>query len=261
MILRGNFSSKVLRMGTNIQFIFPEQEPRRLIYLLHGLHGDQGTWIDRTMLPVFAGEYDAIFVIPEVGRSFYTDLLYGRKYFTYVSEELPMICRKYLRFDPGREDTAVMGCSMGGYGSLRLCFTYPEKYGFCGAISPACIYFEKMLENLRNDPGPFLKTGAEAEETMKDLYAIYGPGLEYNPGYDIVKLARNFPDPKAMPKMYITCGTEDKLREENIRFRDEMKTRPYDFTYEEWTGLHDWYFFSDALRKTLQFWYSQKLAD
>ena len=97
MILRGNFSSEVLRMSTNIQFVFPEKEPKRLVFLLHGLHGDQGTCIDRTMLPVFAGEYDAVFVIPEVGRSFYTDQAYGRKYYTYVSEELPNICKKYLK--------------------------------------------------------------------------------------------------------------------------------------------------------------------
>ena len=256
MILRGNFSSEVLRMSTNIQFVFPEKEPKRLVFLLHGLHGDQGTWIDRTMLPVYAGEYDAVFVIPEVGRSFYADLVYGRKYFTFVSDELPEICKKYFNFAPGRENTAVMGCSMGAYGSLKLAFTYPQRYGFCGAISPACLYFEWMLAGLRKDTAPYLKTGAEAEETLKDLYAIYGTGLEFNPEYDVVKLMHKFSDPKTCPKIYVTCGTEDKLCEENHMFRDEIKTRPFDYTYEEWSGKHDWYFFSDALRKTLQVWYS-----
>jgi S-formylglutathione hydrolase FrmB len=34
-----------------------------------------------------------------------------------------------------------------------------------------------------------------------------------------------------------------------------MKTHDFDFTYEEWSGDHDWYFFNDALKKTIEFWY------
>ena len=257
MILRGSYSSEILRMNTNIQFLFPEkQEPRRVVYLLHGLHGDQATWTDNSMLPFYAKEYDALFVIPEVGRSFYTDQKYGRKYFSFISDELPLLCKRYFGLAPARENTAAIGYSMGGYGSLRLAFTFPERYGFCGAISPACIYFESILTNLRKDPQPFMNAGAEAVETVKDLYAIYGEGLEYNPDYDIVKLMRNFTEPEKAPGIYVTCGSEDKLSEENRRFRDEIKTRPFDYTYEEWAGAHDWYFFNDAMKKTLEFWYS-----
>ena len=256
MILRGNYSSEILRTSPNIQFIFPEKEPRRVVYLLHGLHGDQSTWIDRTMLPVYAAEYDAVFVIPEGGRSFYTNQRFGRRYFDFITEELPLICKKYFSLAPGREDTAMMGCSMGAYGSLRVSLTFPERYGFCGAISPACLYFEGLLAGLRKEYEAYIKTSAEAEEIYKDLCAIYGTGLEYNPEYDVIKLARNFPDSKIAPKIHLTCGTEDNLREENFRFSEEMKTKPFDFTYEEWSGGHDWYFFNEALKKTLKVWYT-----
>ena len=256
MILRGNYSSETLRMHTNIQILFPEQEPRRVVYLLHGLHGDQGTWLDNTMLPYYAMKYNAVFVIPEAGRSFYSDQVYGRKYFSHISGELPQICKKYFNLAPSRENTAIMGCSMGAYGALRMSLTFPEKYGFCGAISPACLYFKELLDALRKDPSPYLKTGAEAEETFKDLQSIYGIGLEYNQHYDIIKLMQNFKDPKTGSKIYMTCGTGDKLNEENIRFRDEIKARPFNYTYEEWSGTHDWYFFNDALKKTLEFWYA-----
>ncbi|GHT58217.1 hypothetical protein FACS1894109_12080 [Spirochaetia bacterium] len=30
----------------------------------------------------------------------------------------------------------------------------------------------------------------------------------------------------------------------------------HDFTYEEWPGIHDWYFFNDALKKALEMWYA-----
>jgi putative tributyrin esterase len=30
-----------------------------------------------------------------------------------------------------------------------------------------------------------------------------------------------------------------------------MKNLDFDFTYEEWPGSHDWYFFNEALKKAL----------
>ena len=257
MILRGNFHSEVLHMSTNIQILIPDKGggPFRVVYLLHGLHGDQGTWLDNTMLPYFAAKYNAIFVMPEAGRSFYANLKYGRKYFDFIRDELPGKCRGIFNISAKREDTAVMGCSMGGYGALRLAFTRPEQFGFCGAISPACLYFKPMLDALRADSGPWLQTGPEAEEILNDLFCIYGDGLEYRKDYDIPELAKEFPAIMPRPKMYVTCGTEDDLRKENLNFRDEMKNSAFDYTYEEWAGVHDWYFFNDALKKTLDFWY------
>jgi len=258
MILRGNFSSEVLHMSTNIQMLIPDKidGPFKVVYLLHGLHGDQGTWLDNSMLPVFAKKYNTVFVMPEAGRSFYLNQEYGRRYFDYVSDELPNVCKKILNISSCREDTAVMGCSMGGYGSLKLVFSRPDRFGFCGAIAPACLYFGPMLEGLRKDPGPYLSTGSEAKEVIKDLRSLYGNSLEYRKDYDIPELARNFDSGMPKPKIYVACGTEDNLRKENLCFKDEMKNMNFDYTYEEWTGGHDWYFFSDALKKSLEFWYA-----
>jgi len=257
MILRGDYLSETLRMSTNVQMLIPDKGsgPFRVIYLLHGLHGNQGTWLDNSMLPVYAKKYNAVFVMPEVGRSFYLNLKYGRKYFDFVSEELPQICRNIFNISAKREDTAVMGCSMGGYGSLLLSLSRPDQFGFCGAISPACLYFKPMLDALRNDPGPYLKTGPEAEAVLTDLRCTYGDGLGYRKEYDIGELARNFPAGTEKPRIYGTCGTEDDLRKENVSFLADMKKTDFDYTYEEWSGGHDWYFFSDALKKTLDFWY------
>jgi len=260
MILRGYYNSEVLRTTTDIQFIVPDkcEGPYKVVYLLHGLHGNQGTWIDYTMLPYFSKEYDAVFVIPDAGRSFYCDLKYGRKYYTFVSEELPKITRKIFNISDKREDTAVMGCSMGGCGALKLALSKPEQYSFCGAISSACIYLRPIVDGLRvkTNADAYRKTGAEEEEILIDLYSFFGDDLEYQPKDDISFLAKNFPADKPKPKIYSTCGTEDNLRKENLQFRDDMKNTTFDFTYEEWKGGHDWYFFNEALKKTIEFWYA-----
>ena len=68
MILRGDYASDVLHTTINIQFIIPNSGagPYKMVYLLHGLHGNQGTWIDNSMLPYYGKDFDAIFVMPEV---------------------------------------------------------------------------------------------------------------------------------------------------------------------------------------------------
>ena len=51
----------------------------------------------------------------------------------------------------------------------------------------------------------------------------------------------------------MACGYKDYLREFNVRFAKEMKNRDFDFTFEEWEGQHDWYFFNQALEKALKY--------
>ena len=258
MILRGNFSSEILHLDTGIQILIPDKVdgPFRIVYLLHGLHGDDGSWLDNTMLPFFAKKQNTVFVMPDVNRSFYANQKYGRRYFDYISEELPQVCRRYFNISAKREDTAIIGASMGGFGALLYALSLPEQYGFCGAISTACLDVKYILESLQMDTGVYLSTGPEAREILTDLYAIYGDELLYREDYDATYLAKNFPKDKPRPKIYATCGTEDDLRKQNLHFRDDMLNTQFDFTYEEWPGGHDWIFFNEALRKTLELWFS-----
>jgi S-formylglutathione hydrolase FrmB len=237
--------------------MIPEKhkEPYKIVYLLHGLHGNQGSWINNSMLPFYGKKYNAIFVMPEAGRSFYIDLTYGRKYFTFISEELPQICRRVFNISAKREDTAVIGYSMGGFGALLLALSKPEQYGFCGSISPACLFPKPQLEAIRRDIPAFMKTDYEPDELIKDLYSIHGHDLVFREDVNIPELAKNYPGDKLKPKIYLTCGTEDNLLGENNKFRDEIKKLSFDFTYEEWSGGHNWDFFNEALKKTLKLWY------
>ncbi|MCL2244781.1 MAG: esterase family protein [Treponema sp.] len=259
MILRGSYSSEVMHTSVNIQVYISNpgaEPPYKIIYLLHGLHGNQESWIDNSMLMHYGKEYNAVFVMPDVSRSFYCNLKYGRQYYSFVADELPAISRKIFNISSRREDTAVIGYSMGGYGALRLALSRPEQYSFCGAISPACLYFKSILDKLRTDAAAYMKTSAEAKEIVTDLYSIYGEPLEYNPEYDVLYLAKNFPSNMPKPKIYTVCGTEDDLVKENHQFRDELKDANLDFTYEEWSGGHDWYFFNEGLKKTLEVWHN-----
>jgi S-formylglutathione hydrolase FrmB len=250
-------------MSTGISLLVPDQpkEDREynIVYLLHGLHGNHETWLNQTMLPVFANDFNVLFVMPEAGRSFYRDMKHGLRFFTYISEELPDICKKIFNISAKREDTAVMGCSMGAYGALKCALSKPRRYGFCGAISTAAIPLKQHLDGLRADPSQWLKTGGtQAEALLRDFYAIFGDDLPWDPGDDLIELARNLAGAPVKPTIYAACGTGDELYKENLYFNSVMEKLDFDFTYEEWPGGHDWYFFNDALKKALQKWQDKK---
>jgi S-formylglutathione hydrolase FrmB len=261
MILRGSVYSESLHVQTGINVLVPEKpagkEGYKIVYLLHGLHGNQDTWLDRTMLPFYANDFHSIFVMPEVGRTFYANMKYGHKYFTYISEELPEICANVFNISAKREDTAVIGCSMGGYGALKAALTKPDLFGFCGAISSAALFANEIFDGLRKDPSPWIeKGGPEVEAIYRDFIAIFGDDLAYSDSDLILELAKKAAVLPAKPKIYAACGTEDDLRKENLRFKEQIGKLDFNYTYEEWTGAHDWYFFNDALKKTLQVWLS-----
>jgi S-formylglutathione hydrolase FrmB len=261
MLLRGNFYSDVLRLYTGITVFAPDQyqdeEPYRVCYLFHGLHNDQNAWVDSTMLQVFARDYRTLFVLPAVGRSFYTDLKHGYQYFTYVSEELPVIIRRVFNISARREDTAVIGCSMGGYGALKAALSKPGQYGFCGAIASACLFINEHLEGLRKSAGQWLRTGGpEAQALLTDFQAAFGEELAYADSDEIVRLAEKAAARTVRPRIYAACGTEDKLQKEHLRFKEHVEKLNLDYTYEAWAGAHDWYFFNDALKKALETWLS-----
>ncbi|QQO10116.1 alpha/beta hydrolase [Breznakiella homolactica] len=255
MIFRGTIYSEVLAMDTAVTVVLPDAfgstTPAGTVYLLHGLHGSSGSWPDNTMLPVFVREYNAVFIMPEAGRSFYTDMKYGPKFFSYVSEELPEICARVFRISPEPENTAVMGASMGGYGALKFALSKPGRYGYCAAFSSASLDLKETLAAMKDDPVKAAARIHQGEELVRDFYSILGPDLEWNAADDITELALAAASAPAKPKIFCACGTEDYLYKSNVRFWEKMKNLPFDFTCEEWSGRHDWYFFNDALKKAL----------
>jgi S-formylglutathione hydrolase FrmB len=258
MVLQGDIYSETLNMYTGLSVFAPDalqaRDNYKVVYLLHGLHGDNRTWLHNTMLPIIAKTFNAVFIMPEVGRTFYADMRYGPRYFSYISEELPAICRRLFNISGTPEDTAVMGCSMGGYGALKTALTKPDRYGFCAAISSACLFFDEILDALRRDPSPYLKTGPAAKEMVSNMHAIFGDDLRYASADVLLSLVAEAEKAPVKPKIYMACGTEDDLLQENRRFKIEMTKTAFDFEYEEWQGAHEWHFFNDALKKSLQKW-------
>lgn len=262
MILRGNVFSNTLEMDTGIAVLIPnsfkENNKYQVAYLLHGLCGNNGTWLDYSMLPVYASEYNTIFVMPEVARSFYTDMKYGQKFFTYITEELPKICKSVFNISSKREDTAIIGASMGGHGALKCALSKPDQYAYCCAFSSPCLFLKEGLDNQRLYGHTEEFRAMYGERVINDFEAIFGEQLEWSPNNEILELAKNVSKQELRPRIYTACGTEDLFRADNQRFSEEIKNLNLECLYEEWAGNHSFYFFDEALKKALEFIYKGK---
>lgn len=256
MILRGTVFSETLGMDTGITVVAPNRirsgEAYKTVYLLHGLCGNHGTWADYSMLPTYARDGKAVYILPEVGRSFYADMRHGQAYFTYIAEELPMICRRVFRVSSRREDTAVIGGSMGGYGALKAALTKPEQYGMCGAFSSACLFLKEGLDDQRENGTKPEFIERYGKNLIADFIAIFGPELAWKPKDELLELAKNISDPKMRPKIYIACGKSDPFLPQHERFAGELRALGYAFDDETWNGRHDFEFFNEALKRALR---------
>ncbi len=81
----------------------------------------------------------------------------GEQYLTFLTETLKPIIDADFRTCPGREHTAILGSSMGGFISLYAFFHFPETFGLVGVLSPS-FWFARgamytYIENVPFSPG------------------------------------------------------------------------------------------------------------
>ena len=248
MILKGSFFSNVLQMETNITIVAPNNfnsvKAYKVVYLLHGLCGNSGDWVNYTMLPVYAYNYQSIFIMPEVGRSFYSDMTYGFKYFSFVTEELPIICKNVFNILSEREDTAVIGCSMGGYGAIRNGLKYHDTFGYIGAISAAL-----LIDDLHNwgEGDDLLSSRSFAQSCFGDLNKVIGSDMD--PKFLIDDLIANDIE---IPKIFMAVGDNDFLYDENIDYYNYLKSRNVDVEFRCSSGEHTWEFCNDYIKEFIE---------
>ena len=145
-----NYFSEALGMQTEVYVVIPQKsntgeigidsgksaDKYKCLYLLHGHSDDQTIWMRRTSIERYATEYGICVVMPCGGRSFYTDMKHGMKYYTFVAKELPaMICEMFNVSDK-REDNFLAGNSMGGYGAMKIALTESDRFCAAAALSP-----------------------------------------------------------------------------------------------------------------------------
>ncbi|MFW6273763.1 MAG: alpha/beta hydrolase [Halanaerobium sp.] len=250
-----NFFSDVLGMSSTMNVIIPENREKRIgieskadqdkypvLYLLHGLSDDHTAWMRRTSIERYANKYGLAVVMPNVHRSFYTDMAAGNNYFTFISEELPEIAEKFFPLKTGRNNTFLAGLSMGGYGAFKIALNQPERFAAAASLSGAL----NIAENAEQ--------AEEKEELYPELKWVFGDlNRVENTNHDLFYLLKKLKGKKKkIPELYQCCGTEDFLYKDNLKFKNFCRKNKIKLKYEEESAVHEWGYWDKKIQSVIR---------
>lgn len=261
-VIKMNFLSKTLGMQTNVTICLPSfsfadiMSGRKDVYvpgmkyqvlwLLHGGSGDDSDYVNFSNVVRYADDHKLAVVMPCDYNTSYTDDPQGAKYMTYITDELPEMCRALFPFSDKREDNFIGGLSMGAGGTMKIAMFRPENY--CAALV--------MSGGLRNPNAPvrmpaFSSKDGNALPMPKPIsWDITGTQDDV-----LFNAKRNVAEGRPLPKMFITCGDKDFAMSGSTFARDTLKELGYDVFWEEVPGYgHEWDFWDLTLRKAFKEW-------
>lgn len=217
-----------------------------VVYLLHGLTGHFDNWTDKTKLVDYAAPYNFIVVTPEGDNGWYTDSATkpADKYESYIIQELiPEIDKKY-RTAADRPHRAIAGLSMGGFGAIKFGLKYPAMFSLAGSFSGAL--FASSYRTPNDLPPGNIRTS---------LIEVFGePESATKKSNDLFALVREASPEKirAMPFIYVDCGTEDFLIQNNRDFMQLLVEKKVPHEYRQLPGVHDWKFWNQQVKEFLE---------
>ena len=246
--LRVDFFSDALSLSTSMTVLLPQRTttqigmtgrtgdgPPPVLYLLHGLSDDDTIWLRRTSIERYVAPLGLAVVMPQVHRSFYTDEAYGGRYWTFLSEELPSLVASWFQVSQRREDTFVAGLSMGGYGALKWALRRPDRFAAAASLSGAVDVAGLRTQRVRpEDPRLFDRV-------------FGGPAA----GPDDLLWLLDQADPASLPPLYLCCGTEDALIDDNRRFEDRARATGAAVTTDFGPGEHEWGYWDTTIQDVL----------
>jgi len=223
-----------------------------VLYLLHGLGGSAADWVsERARLADYAAQYPFIIVVPEGKDGWYTDgPAPNAKFESYFVEELiPDVDRRF-RTLAAREGRAVAGLSMGGYGSMKFALKHPELFAFAASMSGALAVASWTPDQHLPD---FVRP------SVVRVYGDAGSGARLE--NDVYKLVRELTPEraKALPFLYLDCGTEDFLITNSRDFSALLIEKKVAHEFRELPGTHGWPYWDRQVQEVLRL-AAQKLS-
>ena len=253
-VSRLTLDSKLLGRPIEYSILYPVNYQRAgnaekkfpVLYLLHGLSGHHTNWIERTRVALYATHYDLFIVMVEGENGWYTDSASNpsEKFESYILQELMPEVEKRFRVSSAREGRAIAGLSMGGYGSLKFGFKYPDKFAMVGSMSGAL--------------GAASWTDAELKDfefIRQSLQKTFGPrDSKVRAENDLAKLTQEISvaGVKTLPAIYLDCGTEDTLFPTNRAYADLLVQRKIPHEFRELPGAHNWQYWDQQIAEILR---------
>lgn len=248
-VIRYTFLSESLREQVNVMVILPsfegwrdrqgskayygEYQKKKTLYVLHGGSDDCSLYLRRTRLEEYAMKHDLAVIMPEVRNSFYSNMVHGKNYFDYLSEELPRVMEQVFPLSNKPEDRYVIGNSMGSHGAIKWALNRPEFFAAAAGMSGA---------------GDLEKLGFYDGEKARVLNS-FGTLEQYRGSMNDFKhlVRKNLEEGIRLPRLYFCCGKQDGFYKGAKAFADYLKEQGVAASFEEGEGGHTWEFWDKWL--------------
>ena len=154
---REMFSS--IRNSTRFSLLLPEggaRTARAVLYLLPVRRGLATDWVRYTGIELLARRMNLAVVMPEGVSSDFCNMVYGMKWWDFLTEELPDYLNAVFGLPAG---SLCFGAEMGGLAAVRLGLRFPEQFSAVGAAGTDFLRVARF---------------AEGRQADHDLESIYG---------------------------------------------------------------------------------------
>lgn len=257
-VFNATFYSNSLHRQTQMTAIIPADTPDipgfpkpdkskrfKSLYLLHGYSGSHGDWLYGSRIEQLAMMHQIAVFCPAGENSFYLDdkardAMYGHM----LGVELIEFTRRLFPLSSETKDTVIGGLSMGGYGAILNGLKYNEVFGSIIALSSALIT-DNVAMGSEQENNPMISSSYFAHTFGK-------PGNIKGSDIDPEALAGKLIDAdSARPRLFMACGSEDFLINENRKLDKCLTEMGYEHTYLEGPGMHSWQFWDEYIEKAL----------
>lgn len=226
------FYSKALQRNMPYRAVMPSidtsEHKLKAVYLLHGGGGGFRDWTNYSDVAKYA-EHGLLLVMPEGDSSYYVNAVDRPqdRYEDYIVTDLREDVESKFPVSKEREDRAIVGVSMGGFGAVNLALHHPELYTFAGGISAALDVPSRPFSIKRWEQWPRFR-------------AIFGPwegqSQKNNDPFLLVKSA----DTKNASYFFLTCGAQEGLLGPNRRFASLLEAHHFQYEFDTTRGDHNW---------------------
>ncbi|MBQ5341525.1 MAG: hypothetical protein J6W57_05940 [Oscillospiraceae bacterium] len=182
--------------------------PYKTLWLLHGAFGDFFESIQYSSVLMYAEQRGMAVVAPSSYMGVYTDMVYGENGYSFVKEVLEKAPKLFSCLSTERENSYLMGISMGGHGTFKLAMEFPERFrGSCGFSSPVDMVFTMGLLESGNHGGGH------------ELFDAFGSSDMYRDtvGDVIGNMKKNLEAGKKLPRLALCWGDADHAAFEDER--------------------------------------------
>ena len=254
--LKSNILKKDVKLNVYLPSDYASTQSRYpVVYLLHGMGQNYMDWVQKGEANLTADSIIAngsipkvIIVMPDAGNSFYINSADGYNYEDYFLKELIPYIDSTYKTRPSRDNRAIAGLSMGGYGAIVYGVKHADLFSACAALSSGVVTDPEVANTPNDVYDAYYATvwgKAKGEDRLQlPTWSKYSPLalLKTGNAVDLKKI-----------KWYFDIGDDDSLYKGNAAIHNILRDKqiPHEFRIRD--GDHTWEYWRTGLGDALKF--------